>query len=99
MGNGRRNSDVARSVWRKDLSRRGQNGHRHRRVVYRARDRHGFSPRIVTAGVGAFFILPGLFWFLTQRWWDRKSAVVSLDAGYRPSGERQKMRNQQKKSD
>ena len=62
-------------------------------------DRFGFSPRIVTAGVGAFFILPGLFWFLTQRWWDRKSAVVSLDAGYRPSGERQKMRNQQKKSD
>ena len=43
-------------------------------------DRFGFSPRIVTAGVGAFFILPGLFWFITRRWWDRKSAAGGLDA-------------------
>src|SRR5215813_7524074 len=39
-------------------------------------DRFGFSPRVVTAGVGVFFMLPGLFWFVTQRWWDRKPAVV-----------------------
>jgi MFS family permease len=35
-------------------------------------DRFGFSPRLVTAGVGAFFLLPGLIWFATEKWWDRK---------------------------
>src|SRR5216684_2852708 len=35
-------------------------------------DRFGFSPRIVTAGVGTFFLLPGLIWFATEKWWDRK---------------------------
>lgn len=35
-------------------------------------DRFGFSPRVVTAGVGTFFLLPGLIWFVTQKWWDRK---------------------------
>src|SRR5262249_59672856 len=35
-------------------------------------DRFGFSPRIVTAGVGSFFLLPGLIWFATEKWWDRK---------------------------
>ena len=41
-------------------------------------DRFGFSPRVVTAGVGIFFILPGLIWFLTERWWDRKMEVTEL---------------------
>jgi MFS family permease len=36
-------------------------------------DRFGFSPRIVTAGVGAFFVLPGLIWFVTEKWWNHKS--------------------------
>lgn len=31
----------------------------------------GVPPRAVTIGIGAFFILPGLAWFATQRWWDR----------------------------
>jgi predicted MFS family arabinose efflux permease len=35
-------------------------------------DRFGWSPRIVTAGIGAFFLLPGVLWFATQRWWDRE---------------------------
>lgn len=35
-------------------------------------DRFGFSPRLVTVGIGLFFLLPGLAWFLTQRWWDRE---------------------------
>ena len=35
-------------------------------------DRFGFSVRVVTAGVGAFFLLPGLVWFLTGKWWDHK---------------------------
>jgi len=35
-------------------------------------DRFNFSPRIVTIGIGIFFLTPGLVWFLTQRWWDRE---------------------------
>src|SRR5882724_9283394 len=35
-------------------------------------DRFGFSPRVVTVGVGTFFLLPGLIWFVTRQWWDRK---------------------------
>jgi hypothetical protein len=35
-------------------------------------DRFGVSPRIVTIGIGVFFVLPGVVWFLTQRWWDRE---------------------------
>jgi MFS family permease len=35
-------------------------------------DRFGFSPRLVTIGMGIFFVLPGVAWFLTQRWWDRE---------------------------
>ena len=48
-------------------------------------DRFGFSPRVVTAGVGAFFLLPGIIWFATQRWWDvpeaRASARVRTPSG------------------
>lgn len=40
-------------------------------------DRFGFSPRIVTAGVGAFFLLPGLIWFVTEKWWDHKAGAES----------------------
>ena len=32
----------------------------------------GFSPRWVTVGIGMLFIMPGIWWFLTQRWWDRE---------------------------
>ncbi len=35
----------------------------------------GFSPRVVTVGVGILFILPGIAWFVTRRWWDHKQAV------------------------
>lgn len=42
-------------------------------------DRFGFSPRVVTAGIGMFFILPGLIWFITQRSWDRKAPIVAVD--------------------
>lgn len=34
-------------------------------------DRFGFYPRAVAVGIGAFFLLPGVAWFATQRWWDR----------------------------
>src|SRR5207245_1075015 len=43
-------------------------------------DRFGFSPRVVTAGIGTFFLLPGLIWFATQRWWDRKENVADIVA-------------------
>jgi len=36
-------------------------------------DRFNVSPRIVTMGIGVFFILPGIAWFLTKRWWDRET--------------------------
>jgi len=43
-------------------------------------DRVGISPRIVTVGIGIFFLMPGIVWFITQRWWDRteRSATVSV---------------------
>ena len=44
-------------------------------IVGELMDRFGFSPRVVTVGVGSFFLLPGLIWFVTERWWDRKEAV------------------------
>lgn len=33
-------------------------------------DRFHFSPRTVTIGIGIFFLIPGLLWFATRRWWD-----------------------------
>ena len=35
-------------------------------------DRFQISPRIVTVGIGILFLIPGVTWFLTQRWWDRE---------------------------
>ena len=34
-------------------------------------DRFAWKPRYVTVGIGTFFLLPGVFWIVTQRWWDR----------------------------
>src|SRR5690349_24753103 len=31
------------------------------------------SPRTVTVGVGTIFLLPGITWFLTRRWWNRST--------------------------
>jgi len=39
-------------------------------VVGELMDRFGYSPRVVTASVGALFLLPGIIWFATQKWWD-----------------------------
>jgi predicted MFS family arabinose efflux permease len=41
-----------------------------------ALDSFGYSPRTVTVAVGLFFILPGILWFLTTRWWDRPGRGV-----------------------
>jgi predicted MFS family arabinose efflux permease len=42
-------------------------------------DRFGLSPRVVTAGVGTFFLLPGLIWFLTQKRWDHKMKLPEIE--------------------
>ena len=41
-------------------------------------DRFQISPRLVTIGIGIFFLMPGLTWFLTQRWWDRDVGKLRL---------------------
>lgn len=53
-------------------------------IVGELMDRFRFSPRVVTAGVGTFFLLPGLIWFVTRKWWDRDAPAVRLEAGYCP---------------
>ena len=41
-------------------------------------DRFQISPRIVTVGIGMFFVLPGVTWFITQRWWDREERLARV---------------------
>lgn len=43
-------------------------------------DRFGLSPRAVVIGMGVVFLVPGLIWFATQRWWDRGVAEHSIVA-------------------
>lgn len=33
-------------------------------------DRFGYSPRAVTIGIGALFLLPAILWFAVMRWWN-----------------------------
>jgi MFS family permease len=46
-------------------------------VVGELMDRFGYSPQVVTAGVGIFFLLPGVIWFLTEKRWDRKQPAAT----------------------
>jgi MFS family permease len=41
-------------------------------------DRFQISPRIVTVGIGMFFVMPGVTWFITQRWWDREERLARV---------------------
>lgn len=41
-------------------------------------DRFHLSPRIVTVGIGAYFVLPGLMWFLTKRFWDTERSRPTI---------------------
>ena len=41
-------------------------------------DRFQVSPRLITIVIGVFFLMPGLAWFLTQRWWDRDVRKLQL---------------------
>jgi predicted MFS family arabinose efflux permease len=43
-------------------------------------DRFNYSPRVVTTGIGILFIVPGLAWFATKRWWDRPPEETREDA-------------------
>ena len=42
-------------------------------------DRFGLSPRLVVVMIGIFFLVPGVVWFATQRWWDTGEADKSPD--------------------
>jgi len=42
-------------------------------------DRYGIPPRIVTIGIGMFFLMPGIAWFVIRRWWDRDEGRVETD--------------------
>ncbi|HEU5236759.1 MAG TPA: hypothetical protein VFU37_06435, partial [Pyrinomonadaceae bacterium] len=46
-------------------------------VVAELMDGIGLSPRVVTVGVGIFFLMPGLIWFATRKWWDQKERIPS----------------------
>jgi hypothetical protein len=35
--------------------------------------RFDMSPRTVTVGIGIIFLLPGITWFVTRRWWNRST--------------------------
>jgi MFS family permease len=40
-------------------------------------DTFGFSARRVTIAIGILFLIPGVVWFVTQRWWDRDQQQIS----------------------
>jgi hypothetical protein len=52
-------------------------------------DRFGISPRWVTAGVGTVFLMPGIVWFLTQRWWDREEKYADQTGSHGLGGTRE----------
>ena len=41
-------------------------------------DRVTFSPRVIAIGLGTLFLLPGIAWFLTQRWWNKGNQVTDV---------------------
>jgi MFS family permease len=43
-------------------------------------DRFHFGARAVTVGTGLLFLLPGLLWFATARWWDKGRPDLGEDA-------------------
>ncbi|MCA1816579.1 MAG: MFS transporter [Acidobacteria bacterium] len=42
----------------------------------------GYSPRVVAAGTGLFFLLPGVVWFATTRWWDKGETALREHAAH-----------------
>jgi MFS family permease len=52
-------------------------------------DRFRISPRWVTVGVGIVFLMPGIVWFLSQRWWDREEKYADQTGSHGLSGARE----------
>ncbi|HEX8709776.1 MAG TPA: MFS transporter [Pyrinomonadaceae bacterium] len=42
-------------------------------------DNFGFGPRVVTIGIGLLFLMPGVLWFVTRRWWDTERQDEPLE--------------------
>jgi MFS family permease len=42
-------------------------------------DRFGVSPRLMAISLGIFFLIPGIAWFATKRWWDKDEADGTPD--------------------
>ncbi|HEX6716427.1 MAG TPA: MFS transporter [Pyrinomonadaceae bacterium] len=40
-------------------------------------DRFRVPPRIVTICIGIFFLMPGIAWFITRRWWDHEERPLT----------------------
>jgi predicted MFS family arabinose efflux permease len=49
----------------------------------------GVSPRWVGVGLGVLFLMPGIFWFLTQRWWDREGRYADQSGSHGLGGTRE----------
>jgi predicted MFS family arabinose efflux permease len=47
------------------------------------------SPRWVAIGLGILFLMPGVVWFLTQRWWDREESYADKSGSHGLSGARE----------
>ena len=54
-----------------------------------ALDRFGISPRRVAVGMGTVFVLSGIVWFLTQRWWDREERYADQSGSHGLSSARE----------
>ena len=54
-----------------------------------ALDRFGISPRRIAVGMGTLFVLSGIVWFLTQRWWDREERYADQSGSHGLSGARE----------
>ncbi|PWT87290.1 MAG: MFS transporter [Blastocatellia bacterium] len=52
-------------------------------------DRFQIPPRVVTVGVGSFFLIPGVIWFITERWWDKEKHTLATTVIHRSEEQRQ----------
>ena len=41
-------------------------------------DRFAMSPRVIAVALGVFFVVPGVVWFITQRWWDKEQKTTRV---------------------
>lgn len=45
-------------------------------------DRFGISPRVVTIGIGVLFVVPGIVWFITYRWWGSRKTIATAELSH-----------------